>query len=318
MAKHEDDRHDREASALEAPRYSSATVASRLQLPPGPWITVLDALCARFPAISREQWADRFRRGRVLDASGAPLPIDAPYCVGAEIHYFREVPDEPRIEAQAQVLFHDAHLLVADKPHFLPVMPAGAFVTETLLTRLAQQLDNPHLVPLHRIDRETAGLVLFSTNPASRARYHALFHDRGISKHYEAWAPALPSIAFPHRRQSRLLPGEPFFRMREAPGEANSESLIDVIERRDALWRYRLEPVTGRKHQLRLHMAALGAPILHDRCYPELLPQAPDDPARPLQLLARSLCFIDPLSGQRREFSSALALQAAPSAPRGG
>ena len=100
--------------------------------------------------------------------------------------------------------------------------------------------------------------------------------------------------------------------MREAPGEANSESRIEVIERRGALWRYRLEPVTGRKHQLRLHMAAMGAPILHDRCYPELLPQAPDDPARPLQLLARSLRFIDPVSGQRREFCSALALQSAP------
>jgi tRNA pseudouridine32 synthase/23S rRNA pseudouridine746 synthase len=282
--------------------------ASRLQLPPGPWRSVLDCLCARFPAIAREVWIDRFARGRLLDASGAPLAVDAPYRLGAEIRYFREVVDESAIPFQETVLHVDAHLVVADKPHFLPVTPAGGYVRETLLARLVQRLGNPDLVPLHRIDRDTAGLVLFSANPATRDAYQALFRQRRIHKRYEAIAPALPGLAFPLVHASRLEAGEPFFRMREVEGAANSETRIDVIERGGALWRYALEPVTGRKHQLRVHMAALGAPILNDRLYPQLAPAADDDYARPLKLLARELGFVDPVSGVERWFESGLRL----------
>lgn len=289
-------------------RDANGLAASRLQLPPGPWSTVLDCLCARFPAIARETWVDRFARGRVLDASGASLAVDAPYRLGAEIRYFREVADEVAIPFHETVLHVDAHLVVADKPHFLPVTPAGGHVRETLLARLVQRLGNSGLVSLHRIDRDTAGLVLFSANPATRDAYQALFRQRRIHKRYEAIAPALPGLAFPRVHASRLEAGEPFFRMREVEGASNSETRIDVIERAGAWWRYALEPVTGRKHQLRVHMAALGAPIRNDRFYPQLIPAATDDYARPLQLLARSLAFVDPLSGVERRFESGLRL----------
>lgn len=282
--------------------------ASRLQLPPGPWRTVLDCLCARFPAIGREVWVDRFARGKVLDAGGAPLAVDAPYRLGAEIRYFREVVDEGAIPFQEDVLHVDAHLVVADKPHFLPVTPAGGHVRETLLARLVQRLGNPDLVPLHRIDRDTAGLVLFSANPATRDRYQSLFRQRRIHKRYEAIAPPLPGRTFPLVHVSRLEAGEPFFRMREVDGEPNSETRIEVIERADESWRYALEPVTGRKHQLRVHMAALGAPIRNDRLYPQLLPAGGDDYSQPLKLLARSLTFADPMSGVERSFQSRLRL----------
>src|SRR5690606_28011227 len=258
--------------------------ASRLQLPPGPWATVLDALCARFPAIPRGTWIDRFARGRVLDASGAALDIDAPYRVGAEVRYFREVIDEPVIPFAETILHADADLVVADKPHFLPVTPAGGFVRETLLARLVQRLGNPELVPLHRIDRETAGLVLFSTNPDTRAAYQALFRERRIDKTYEALAPPLPQIDFPHIRRSRIEPGEPFFRMQETDGEPNSETRIEVIARGEPHCHYRLMPVTGRKHQLRVHLAALGAPIANDPLYPAVRHRAPGDYGAPLQL----------------------------------
>jgi tRNA pseudouridine32 synthase/23S rRNA pseudouridine746 synthase len=291
---------------------------SRLQLPPGAWTTVLDCLCDRFPAIDREAWADRFERGRVLDAGGDPLPADAPYRVGAEVRYFREVADEPAIPFAEAVLHVDGHLVVADKPHFLPVTPAGGFVRETLLARLVQRLGNPHLVPLHRIDRDTAGLVLFSANPDTRAAYQALFRERRIRKHYEAIAPALPGQPFPFVRSSRIEPGTPFFRMQEVDGAPNSETRIAVLSREaaskgtvageggPALWRYALEPVTGRKHQLRVHMAALEAPILNDRWYPRAAGgPVPDDYARPLKLLARTLAFNDPVDGRPRSFESA-------------
>jgi tRNA pseudouridine32 synthase/23S rRNA pseudouridine746 synthase len=302
-------------------------VASRLQLPPGPWATVLDGLCARFPAIPRDAWIDRFARGRVLDAAGAALAIDAPYRTGAEVRYFREVVDEPAVPFAETVLHADADLVVADKPHFLPVTPAGGFVRETLLARLVQRLGNPDLVPLHRIDRDTAGLVLFSASARTRAAYQALFRERRIRKHYEAIAPALAGVSLPLVRKSRIVPGTPFFRMQEVDGVPNSETRISVLERGMAgegiapdaggveHWRYALEPVTGRKHQLRVHMAALGAPIANDRWYPQAAEAAADDHARPLKLLARRLSFQDPVNGLRREFESALHIQESGMAP---
>jgi len=281
--------------------------ASRLQLPPGPWRTVLEALCARFPTIDRAQWLDRIARGRVLDAGGRAITLESAFRAGAEIHYYREVEGEPRIPFAETVLFADEHIVVADKPHFLPVTPAGGFVTETLLARLLRHFDNSDLVPLHRIDRATAGLVLFSANPHSRTHYQALFRERRIDKQYEALAPALPGTAFPLTCRSRLQRGEPFFRMRSGEGTPNAESRIDVIERGNGTWRYALAPVTGKKHQLRVHMAALGAPIMNDLIYPFLRTEM-ENYSRPLKLLAKSLAFLDPVSGIERRFESRFSL----------
>jgi tRNA pseudouridine32 synthase/23S rRNA pseudouridine746 synthase len=283
--------------------------ASTLQLPPGAWPTVLDCLCERFPAVARSQWLERMARGRVVDSTGRWVTAETPHRVGLEVHYYREVPDEPSIPFDEVLLHADADLLVADKPHFLPVAPAGAHVHETLLGRLIRRTGNHGLAPLHRIDRDTAGLVLFSTNPHSRARYQALFRERRIEKRYEALAPALPGVEFPCTRSSRMVAGEPFFRMQEIEGPANSETRIDVVARGDGHWRYALTPITGRKHQLRVHMAALGAPIANDAIYPSLLHRPTGDYSSPLQLLAKRLSFIDPLSGVERSFSSNFSLQ---------
>jgi len=280
------------------------TLPSRLQLPPGHWSSLLDGLCARFPRIDRAQWQDRFARGRVQDAQGRALAPDMPWQVGLEIQYFREVADEPVIPFAETILHLDAHLLVADKPHFLPVTPAGGYVRETLLSRLVARTGNTELVPLHRLDRLTAGLVLFSTQAGTRDAYQRLFRERRIGKTYEALAPALPGLEFPLQRDSRLVPGEPFFRMAEVPGEPNARSRIELIEAEGPVWRYRLRPETGRKHQLRVHMAMLGAPIEGDDLYPQLMPRPDETVEAPLQLLAQGLAFDDPLSGEPRRFSS--------------
>ncbi len=282
--------------------------ASTLQLPSGPWLTVLECLCERFPSVSHAQWLERMARGRVIDQEGRRLAPETPHRVGLEVHYYREVADETPIPFAETVLHDDPDLLVADKPHFLPVTPAGPHVHETLLGRLIRRTGNQDLVPLHRIDRETAGLVLFSANPRSRACYQALFRERRIHKSYEAIAPALPGTGFPCVRSSRIVAGEPFFRMREIAGQPNSETRIEVIERGNRDWRYALTPITGRKHQLRVHMAALGAPIIGDGMYPSLHQSAAGDYSAPLQLLARRLAFIDPVSGAERSFSSGFML----------
>lgn len=285
---------------------------SRLQLPPGDWRCLLDGLCARFPRISRAQWLDRFARGRVQDAQGRALAAGQPWQVGLELRYFREVEAEPEIPFAEHIVYQDAHLLVADKPHFLPVVPAGGYVRQTLLARLIATTGNPALVPLHRLDRLTAGLVLFSTRIESRDAYQRLFRERRIAKDYEALAPALPGVAFPLQHDSRLQPGTPFFRMAEVPGVANSRTRMDVIEDLGSVWRYRLQPVSGRKHQLRVHMAALGAPILGDDLYPDCRPPSAGMFPPPLQLLARTLAFTDPLSGADRQFSSTRRLEHGP------
>ncbi|MFW9266946.1 pseudouridine synthase [Pseudomonas sp. NR3] len=294
---------------MSGPSFSAAQhQASTLYLPPGPWQTVLDCLCDHFRAISREQWLDRIARGRVLDAEGKAIRADLPYREGLRVHYFREVPDEKPIPVMESILYVDEHLVVADKPHFLPVTPAGEYVEQTLLRRLIHRLDNPHLVPLHRIDRHTAGLVLFSANPDTRSCYQALFPTRRIEKFYQAIAPALPGLTFPRVHKSRMVDGEPFFRMQEGAGEPNTETAMEVLEKNGDLWRYGLYPVTGKKHQLRVHMNALGAPICNDPFYPDVVRDAVDDFANPLKLLARGVRFIDPLTGQERDFESRISL----------
>jgi tRNA pseudouridine32 synthase/23S rRNA pseudouridine746 synthase len=275
---------------------------SRIALPPGAWPSVLDFLCERFPAVSRDAWEDRMVRG-LVEAGGRLVDRLTPYRPGDVVTYRREVAAEPRIPFEETIVYQDDDLVVADKPHFLPVMPAGRYVEETLSVRLVRRLDNPDLVALHRLDRGTAGLVVFSARPSSRDAYTRLFRERAIAKTYEALALPLPGLAFPLSRCSRIERGEPFFRTHEVEGPANATTHVDVIERGEGVWRYRLEPVTGRKHQLRVHMAGLGAPILGDPMYPVLRDEVADF-NEPMQLLARELSFIDPFTEDERRFLS--------------
>jgi tRNA pseudouridine32 synthase/23S rRNA pseudouridine746 synthase len=273
-------------------------------LPAGPWATVLDFLKERYPGVEAAAWLARMAKGQVVDETGLRLNPGSPYRVGACIFYYREVESETIVPFDEHVLYRDEHILVADKPHFLPVVPAGRFLHETLLVRLKRKVGLERLVPVHRLDRETAGVVLFSHNPATRGVYVSLFRERKVEKVYEALARTLPGLGLPLTRRSRVVAGEPFFRMREVEGEPNSETHIDVVERLDGVSLYRLRPVTGRKHQLRLHLSALGIPIVNDRLYPEMRAAADDDFSEPLKLLARSVSFLDPSTGRERHFES--------------
>jgi tRNA pseudouridine32 synthase/23S rRNA pseudouridine746 synthase len=211
---------------------------------------------------------------------------------------------EPRIPFDEVVLFQDEHLVVVDKPHFLPVVPSGNYLQETLLVRLKQKLGIATLVPIHRIDRDTAGLVLFSVQSATRAHYHALFSQRQVRKNYQAIAPWRDDLVLPLTRESRIVEADHFMLQHEVSGPANAITHVDVMEVQGALARYALTPVTGKRHQLRVHMAALGLPIVGDGLYPTLTPEGQIDHEHPLQLLAKSIAFIDPISGRRRHFES--------------
>ena len=270
---------------------------------------MLDFLVERFPAIARTVWLQRMAAGEVVDEFGLAVTPDRSYRGHLRVYYYRALPDEPRVPFEANVLFQDAHLVVADKPHFLPVTPSGHYLQETLLVRLKNLLGMDALSPIHRIDRETAGLVLFCVQPAERNAYQALFRDKVVNKHYEAIAPWRAEVNLPLVRCSRIVEDEPFFRQREVPGPVNSETRVDVIEVRGARALYALNPVTGKKHQLRVHMNALGLPIAGDRMYPPVANTPDDDFSQPLQLLAKSIEFTDPVTGQLRRFESALTLR---------
>ena len=277
-------------------------------LPGGAWPTFTDFLVERFPAIARETWLARMAAALVVDEFGGLVTPERPYQGHMRLYYYRDLPQEPRIPFEATVLFQDAHLVVADKPHFLPVTPSGSYLQETLLVRLKNQLGLEHLIPIHRIDRETAGLVLFCVQPSERDAYQALFRRREVSKHYEAIAPWRPELPFPLVRQSRIVADQPFFRQREAPGEPNSHTQIDLLKVRGERALYALSPVSGKKHQLRVHMNALGMAIVNDRMYPPVEVTPEDDFGHPLQLLARAIAFTDPRPGQARRFESRLRL----------
>jgi tRNA pseudouridine32 synthase/23S rRNA pseudouridine746 synthase len=282
-------------------------------LPQGPWPTIAEFLMARFPAITREAWMARIEANDVIDEHGVPVTAQRRYQAPLRVYYYRTLDAEARIPFDEQVLFQDDQLVVVDKPPFLPVTPTGKYLQESLLVRLKRKLKLDDLVPLHRIDRSTAGLVLFSVRPETRGAYQAMFPERRIAKHYEAvvpWQPGVSSV--PGTYRSRLVDDEHFMRVKEEEGEPNSETRIVVERVQDGHALLELSPVTGRKHQLRVHCMALGMPIVNDPIYPTLLPQGSDDFDKPLQLLAKSVAFQDPVSGELRSFTSPRSLSLPP------
>jgi tRNA pseudouridine32 synthase/23S rRNA pseudouridine746 synthase len=284
---------------------------SCVSLPAGPWSTVLDFLVDRMPDISREEWAERLAQQLVLNEAAEPVAATQPYTPHTKLYYYRHIANEPVLPEKASIVFEDDYLLVADKPHFMPVTPAGRYVQQSLLVQLKHLTGNDDLVPLHRIDRETAGLVMFGKRPQDRDAYHALFRDKEMHKVYHAVAAFRTELALPRVHSSRLVPGEPFFRTQEVPGEANSETRIRLLRVDGSRALYQLEPVSGKRHQLRVHMMALGLPLEGDLFYPTVLrgPDEDEDFSHPLQLLAHSVAFTDPVTGQGREFHSALQLR---------
>lgn len=290
-----------------APAMRDGVGPSCVALPTRGQGSLLDFLAERLPAVSRAEWLQRMESGDVLDERGGRVAPDRPFEGGLRLYYYRSLTVEPELPFEAKVIYQDEHLVVADKPHFMPVTPSGRYLRNTLLVRLKLQLDLPELSPLHRIDRDTAGLVLLSVQQRSRGAYQALFRDRQITKHYDAIAPWRDGVAFPRDHVSRLeeVPQQ-FFRMHEVPGEPNSRTQMQLDEvSEDGRWaRYRLSPITGKRHQLRVHMAALGLPLRNDPFYPVVNDPPEGDYSRPLQLLARSLEFVDPLTRLPRVFET--------------
>jgi tRNA pseudouridine32 synthase / 23S rRNA pseudouridine746 synthase len=260
-------------------------------------------------------WENRLKNSLICDSNGQSLPLDAPYIPGQRIYYWRDAGSEPRVPFDEQIIYQDEHILVADKPHFLPVTPTGRYVQETLLVRLKKRTGLADLTPMHRIDRDTAGLVMFCIRVQDRDAYAAMFRERRLHKTYECIAPFSPDISFPLVRKTRLVESpDSFMQMVETPGEPNSETRIELIEQSGntggQFARYSLQPITGKRHQLRVHMHGLGLPIVGDGIYPKLTPETEQpDYGNPLQLLAKELAFEDPVTKRQHRFVSQLNLK---------
>ncbi len=274
-----------------------------------PYPSILAFLCRRFPAIPLDVWEKRISEGKVLDEKGQQITLGTEYAPLGRIFYFREVLTEPFIPFAEKILYIDDEILVACKPHFLPVTPGGRYVDECLLNRLRVSTGIEDLAPLHRIDRETAGIVLFSVNKKSRGLYGTLFMNGQVDKTYQALSACQPfQETASWDVENRIERGEPWFRMKEAPGRTNARSTINLMEVKGGRARFTLHPRTGKTHQLRIHMSGLGFGILNDRYYPELQAESEDNFDTPLQLVAQMLRFKDPLTGRSREFASERAL----------
>ena len=303
--------------------------ATRLRLPDeGPWDTAMDYMMHRWGHIDPQGIEDRFDAGEIVGEGGVPLTRYTRLEDHTFIWYYRTLPPETRLPVEIGILYRDEHLLVVDKPHFLPTTPGGTYIQESALVRLRNQLELPDLIPMHRLDRMTAGVLLFSTNPQTRGKYQVLFEKRQVQKEYECVSaaepsPGHPAVDFPVVVRNRMTKSRSYLLAEVIDGEPNAETRIERLETFDGgpaagadgagqrLARYRLEPHTGKTHQLRVHMASLGLGIVNDAFYPDLLDKAPDDYSRPLQLLARGIRFVDPVSGKPVEYRSSLELSEA-------
>lgn len=283
-------------------KYPSVVTMPKIERP---YPSILSFMSNRFPFVCREDWEKRILEGKVLDDFARPITLYTEYAPQKRITYFREVSSEPIIPFAEKMIYRDEHVLVACKPHFLPVTPGGRYVDECLLNRLRNSTGIHDLAPLHRIDRETAGIVIFSVNKETSGRYGELFMNGKVEKSYQAISSCLPDAEKTSWEiEDRIERGEPWFRMRSVPGKSNARSMIHLVDIKNGQALFLLHPVTGKTHQLRIHMSKLGYGILNDRYYPDLQPESADNFDMPLQLVAKSIRFRDPLSGKLQEFVS--------------
>lgn len=283
---------------------------TRLHLPDnGRWETVSEYLVARFPD-DAARVVEKIELGEVMFGDGTVITPITPFMPRVLVYLYRDPPVETRVPFEIEILHRDDHLLVVDKPHFLATTPRGSWIAETALVRLRRDLDLPELSPVHRLDRLTAGVLVFTTHREVRRPYQMLFDRRLVHKEYEAIAPAAPHLTFPLEVGSHIVKERGVLQAREVDGPVNAITRVESIEVDGDRARYRLLPRTGKTHQLRVHLNSLGIPILGDNLYPKTYDVGAQDYSNPLQLLAKMIEFDDPITGRRTRFASSRNLAA--------
>ncbi len=272
-----------------------------------PWGTMGEFLDHRLGA--HLDVAGMLTGGCFVDAAGRPWLGTEHYRGNAFVWFHRERAPEREVPFPLTVLHADGRIVVVDKPHFLATTPRGTHVTQSVVSILRQRLGLPDLVPAHRLDRLTAGVLLLTVDRSDRGAYAGVFAARTAEKTYEAIARHDAALGFPRTETGRIVKDRGSLQAELVAGPPNAETRIELLETRGGLGRYRLRPTTGKTHQLRLQLSALGIPIVGDPLYPQVLDVDPDDFSTPLRLVARRLAFVDPVDGRSREFISGVPLE---------
>jgi tRNA pseudouridine32 synthase/23S rRNA pseudouridine746 synthase len=292
-------RHGLDAAWLRTPDNDPAS--------PARWATMRDFLIERLPAAAPVE--EMLGTGGFVDKAGHPWTGDESYRPNAFVWFHRELAPEPAVPFDVEVLAQDERVVVVDKPHFLATTPRGTHVAESVLVRLRESLGLPNLAAAHRLDRLTAGVLVLTKERRYRAAYAGVFQTGDVHKSYEALAPFDPTLEFPLRIANRIEKRRGNLQAEVVDGEPNAETLVELVETLGNYGRYRLTPTTGKTHQLRVQLAALGLPILGDPLYPSILDVEADDFTTPLQLVARRLRFTDPIDQATRDYTSRFALE---------
>ncbi|MBV7296105.1 hypothetical protein KRX51_09300 [Corynebacterium sp. TAE3-ERU12] len=282
--------------------------ASRVRCPE-PGATALALITAavegqqhRHPDDDAAAIARRFADGLVVDNKGRAVAPHQPLKPGTDLWFYRIPAPEPQIAGPMPIIYSDADLVIVDKPPFLATTPRGRHITETALVRLRRHLDEPDLVPAHRLDRLTSGVLVFVRRPEARRTYQQLFTTPGaVLKIYEALAPTPPTpICDGTEIATRQDKVRGVLQAFTVPGQPNARTVIESVrplaeDPQVAVWR--LRPLTGRTHQLRLHLCELGCPIIGDPLYPTVSAVADEDPTQPMHLVCREMRLTHPDSG---------------------
>jgi len=265
---------------------------------------VLEHLARTHRHSSEAQWRARIGRGEV-ELDGLPVAPGTPMAPGQELVWHRPPWDEPEADTGYHLLFEDDLLVAVAKPRGLPTLPGGGFLEHTLLAAVRARF--PEASPMHRLGRETSGIVLFARTHAAAALIQSAWRERRVVKRYRALASGVagpdtlvitaPIGPVPHPWLGTLFAASD----RGKPALSRAR----VLERRAAETLFEVLIETGRPHQIRIHLAWAGHPLAGDPLYAAGGLPRPDLPALPGDggyfLHAEHLAFPHPVSGETLE-----------------
>jgi 23S rRNA pseudouridine1911/1915/1917 synthase len=271
--------------------------------------TLLSHLASLYPHSSPQAWQQKLDNGEVT-VNGVAATGSESLTSGQTLVWNRPPWIEPDAPQHFEVLFHDDHLLAVNKPGGLPTLPGGGFMENTLL-RLVQK-QTPTANPVHRLGRATTGIVLFAKTPQAAAQLSADWNTYRVQKIYRALAQGIaqhdtyeiltPIGLVPHPLIGSVWAAN--------PGGKPSKSLAKVISRTTSTTTFEVSLHSGRPHQIRIHLASIGHPLVGDPLYGftglplENLPGLPGDGGYFLH--AQFLKFHHPVTGEQINLEAAL------------
>jgi 23S rRNA pseudouridine1911/1915/1917 synthase len=230
-------------------------------------LQVIEYLVRRYPSFTREEWLARIGSGRVL-VDGMPAQRDQILNPGQSLTWIRPPWKEPEVSRSFAILYQDKYILAVAKPSGLPTMPGGGlFMENTLLSLVRRHF--PEANPLHRLGRGTSGIVLFAMTKETASKILRAWSNRSVAKIYRALASGCPEEDELDINTPIGPVPHPILKTIHAACSNGkpAHSHVKVLERRDHSSLLEVQITTGRPHQIRIHLAAAGYPLVGDPIY---------------------------------------------------